>query len=75
MDEALARARRARSLAPNDTEVVLVEGGLLEQLGDLEAAADAYELAEALDPTDESAAGLMRVRRALQFAGTAGPVP
>ena len=69
VDEALARARRARSLDPNDTEAVLAEGALLEQLGDLEAAADAYELAEALNPTDESAAGLMRVRRALQFAG------
>ena len=69
VDAALARTRRARGLDPNDTEAVVAEGALLEQLGDLAAAEDAYELADALNPTDESTAGLMRVRRALQFAG------
>ena len=68
LDEALAQVRRARSLEPNDVQAVLVEAGLLEGLGDLEAAEQAYELAEAVNPSDESAEGLMRVRRALQLA-------
>ena len=66
---ALAQARRARRLDPNDAEAVVLEGALLETLGDLAAAEDAYQLAEMLDPTDESAAGFMRVRAALQLAG------
>ncbi len=65
---ALAQIRRARRLDPNDAEAAVVEGVLLEALGELEAAEDAYEVAEALEPTEESAAGLARVRRALQFA-------
>ncbi len=68
LDEALAHTRRARRLDPNDVDAVVMEGALLEGLGDLEAAAAAYELAEALNPADESAAGLLRVRRALQRA-------
>lgn len=68
LDEALDRVRRARGLEPDQTEAVVVEAALLEQLGDLEAAEAAYALAEALNPTDESAAGLARVQRALQFA-------
>lgn len=66
--DALVRTRRARSLDPNDAEAVLMEAGLLEGLGDLEAAEHVYELAETVNPTDESAEGLMRVRRALQLA-------
>ena len=69
LDEALARTRRARSLDPNDVEAVLMEAVLLEELGELEAAEHVYELAEAVNPTDESAGGLLRVRRALQLAG------
>lgn len=68
LDDALAQLRRARSLDPNDIEAVLMEAVLLEELGDLEAAEHAYELAEAAAPTDESAEGLRRVRRALQLA-------
>ena len=67
--DALAQTRRARSLDPNEAGAVLMEAGLLEDLGDLEAAQAAYELADALDPGEESAAGLLRVRRALQLAG------
>ena len=67
--EALSRTRRARQLDPNDARIVLLEGELLEALGELSAAEDAYELAESLGPTDASAAGLARVRRELQFAG------
>lgn len=67
--EALVQTRHARRLGPNDVDTMLMEGALLEALGDLEAAEDVYELAEAVDPTDDSAAGLSRVRRALQLAG------
>lgn len=67
--EALVWTRRARQLEPNEPGAVLLEASLLEALGELSAAADAYELAEALDPTDASAAGLARVRRELQLAG------
>jgi tetratricopeptide (TPR) repeat protein len=67
--EALVWTRRARHLEPNEPDAVLLEGSLLEALGELSAAEDAYELAEALDPTDASAAGLARVRRELQLAG------
>ena len=68
-DEALARTRRARGLEPDDAETVLLEAALLEALGDLESAEQAYEAAEAMNPTDESSEGLTRVRRALQLAG------
>ena len=68
LNEALAHTRRARRLDPNDADAVLMEAALLEDLGDLEAAEDVYELAEALNPTADSAAGLLRVRRALQLA-------
>lgn len=68
-DEALAQTRRARSLDPNDAGAVVLEAALLEELGDLDAAAAAYELAETLEPTEASAAGLLRVRRALQLVG------
>lgn len=68
-DEALARTRRARELEPNDAEAVLLEAALLEALGDAENAEQAYELAEAMNPTEESSEGLLRVRRALQLAG------
>ena len=67
--EALVRTRRALQLAPNEPDAVLLEASLLEELGELSAAEDAYELAEALDPSDASAAGLARVRRELQLAG------
>ena len=67
--EALAETRRARRLDPNDAATVMLEGELLEVLGDLEAAEAAFGLAEMLDPTDESAEGLMRVRNALRIAG------
>jgi tetratricopeptide (TPR) repeat protein len=69
LDEALVQTRRARNLEPNDVEAVLSEAALLEKLGDLEAAQHAYEFADAVNPTDESSAGLARVRRALQLAG------
>ena len=68
LGEALVQTRRARSLDPNDIEAVLLEAGLLEGLGDLEAAEHAYELADAVNPSEESAEGLRRVRRALQLA-------
>ena len=68
LDEALAQTRRARGLDPNDVEAVLMEAALLEGLGDLEAAEHAYELADVVNPTVESAEGLRRVRRALQLA-------
>lgn len=68
LDEALAHTRRARRLEPNEPDAVLMEGVLLESLGDLEAAEASYELAEALNPTRESEEGLLRVRRALQLA-------
>ena len=67
--EALGQTLRARQLDPNDGGAVLLEAALLEALGDLSAAEDAYVLAESLDPTDASAAGLARVRRELQLAG------
>lgn len=67
--EALVQTRHARRLDPNDVDTMVMEGAFLEALGELEAAEDAYELAEALDPTDESVSGLIRVRRALQLAG------
>ena len=67
--EALVWTRRARQLDPNEPGAVLLEASLLEALGELTAAEDAYERAEALDPTDASAAGLARVRRELQLAG------
>ena len=66
--DALARTRHARRLDPNDGGTIVMEAALLEDLDDLEAAEAAYELAEVLNPTDESAAGLMRVRRALRLA-------
>ncbi|MDE2907436.1 MAG: hypothetical protein OXQ28_15275 [Acidobacteriota bacterium] len=66
--EALVWTRRARQLEPNEPGAVLLEASLLEALGELSAAEDAYELAEAIDPTDASAAGLARVRRELQLA-------
>ena len=68
LDEALAHTRRARRLEPNEPDAVLMEGVLLESLGDLEAAEASYALAEALNPTRESEQGLLRVRRALQLA-------
>ena len=68
LEEALARTQRARRLDPNDVEAVLMEAALLEALGDLESAEQAYELADAVSPTGESAEGLLRVRRALQLA-------
>ena len=67
--EALVWTRRARQLEPNEPGAVLLEASLLEALGELAPAEGAYELAEALDPTDASAAGLARVRRKLQLAG------
>jgi len=67
--EALVWTRRARQLEPNEPGAVLLEASLLEALGELAPAEGAYELAEALDPTDASAAGLARVRRELQLAG------
>ena len=68
LDEALAQTRRARRLDPNLIEAVLTEAALLEGLGDLEGAEHAYELADVVNPTVESAEGLIRVRRALQLA-------
>ena len=66
--EALGQTRRARQLEPKHAGAVVLEAALLEALGDLSAAEEAYELAESLDPTDASAAGLARVRRELQLA-------
>ena len=65
---ALAHARRARQLDPDDAGTVVLEASLLEALGDLPAARDAYELAEKIEPTGASAAGLARVRRELALA-------
>ena len=75
LDEALAHTRRARRLEPNEPDAVLMEGLLLESLGDLEAAEASYELAEALNPTPESEEGLLRVRPRATARGTAGRVP
>ena len=66
--DALAQTRRARRLDSNDAGAILMEAALLEDLGRLEAAESAYELADALNPTEESAAGLLRVRRTLRLA-------
>lgn len=65
---ALAETRRARAIDPDDVRTLLLEGELLEALGDLSAAVEAFERADALDPSDASAAGLARARQRLQLA-------
>ena len=61
---ALADARRAAQLDPGDAAAALLEGELLEAMGDLPAAEEAYRRAEAIEASDEAADRLALVRAA-----------
>ncbi len=61
-DAALDHARRASDLDPFDPDAFLLAGELHEAGGDLQAALVAYERADAVDPTDETARHIERVR-------------
>ena len=65
---ALEHARRAIELDGFDAEARLLEGELLEGLGDLEGALTSYERADAIDPSKESAARIDRTRERIRVA-------
>ena len=62
LDGALASARQATALDPDNGPALLVEGEILEARGDLTAAEAAFLRADTVDPSDETAAHLARVR-------------
>ena len=67
-DAALAHARRASELDSFDPDAFLLEGELNEARGDLQASLVAYERADAVDPTDETARHIERVRDLMRLA-------
>ncbi len=69
---ALEEARRASSLDPSDVGPIRLEGELLEALGDIDGAIDAYRRAEAMAPDGTTAASLSRLTAALRHDGLPG---
>ncbi len=65
---ALEHARRAIELDNFDADALVLEGELLEGLGDLEGALTSYERADAIDPSDESADRIDRTREHIRMA-------
>lgn len=68
MAEALKEVRLARKLDDTDPRVFLLEGELLESMGQLIEAVEAYRQAETLEPSEVSASALLRVRNAVRIA-------
>lgn len=66
--EALTEVRRARQLDDADSRVFLLEGELLESMGELVAAMEVYRQADTLEPSELTASALLRVRSALRVA-------
>ena len=60
--DALSHVRLAATLEPRDVAAFLLEGEIHEAAGDLEQAETAFRHADTLDPTDETAERLARVR-------------
>ena len=69
---ALDEARRASSLDPGDVGPIRLEGELLEALGDIDGAIDAYRRAEAMSPDVTTAASLSRLTATLRRDGLPG---
>ena len=62
LDGALESARQAAALDPGNGPALVAEGEILEARGDLTAAEAAFLRADTVDPSDETAAHLARVR-------------
>jgi tetratricopeptide (TPR) repeat protein len=67
-DQALARLQRAVTLDPSDARTLMSMGELMEDRADYAGAADAYTRAQVLEPGDEVAGRLARVRSQLDLA-------
>lgn len=65
---ALAQARRAAELDPSDVRALVLEGDLLEHVGDLEGAERAYVRAQTLDSAVDLASRLESVRARIRLA-------
>jgi tetratricopeptide (TPR) repeat protein len=69
LDAALAHAREAARLDPEDASAILLEGEIHEANGDLDQALAAYERADRADPTEATVRMIERVRERLFIAG------
>lgn len=67
-DQALKHTRRAIDLDRLDGLALVLEGEILEDLGDLEGALASYEYADAVDPSDENAERIDRVGESIRLA-------
>ena len=65
---ALGHIRQAIELDPSDPAAFRLESALHEKSGDLEAAIAAYDSVDRLEPSDESARQLARLRELLRIA-------
>ena len=68
LDEALIEIRRAIGLDRNDGVSLVVEGDLLEALGEFAAAEEAFRRADAVDPSPETALRLARAEERRRLA-------
>ena len=67
-DAALVELKHAQRLEPQNGEPILLEGQLLETLGDLVRASEAYERAAAVDQSGVATAALERITEMLRLA-------
>ena len=67
-DAALVELRHAQRLEPQSSEAIVLEGQLLENLGDLDRASEAYERAVAVDQSVVARAALERLKDIQQLA-------
>lgn len=68
LDGALQSARQATALDPDNGPALVAEGVILEARGDLTAAEAAFLRADTVDPSDETAAHLVRLRELRRVA-------
>lgn len=68
LDGALESARQATALDPDNGPALVAEGEILEARGDLTGAEAAFLRADTVDPSDETAAHLVRVRERRRVA-------
>jgi len=68
LDEALIEVRRAINLDRNDGEFLVVEGDLLEALGEFAAAEEVFRRADTVDPSPETASRLERAEERRRLA-------
>lgn len=68
LDGALRSARQATALDPDNGPALVAEGEILEARGDLTGAEAAFLRADTVDPSDETAAHLVRLRERRRVA-------